>query len=197
MKPQTICCHVCRTSLNQCKREFMPCTDCNRIVCRNCFGTRYKAQTWVEAQSKRDTWICPSCQGHCPCSRCKKKTRPYNSQGLKRFKKYQAQQLAEDHFDESSLSFEDENQDSCLELRTSDDSFSIESSFLSCSPSPFKFPIIPTMLPYYQQLMDLSQREEKCESMIQQMERFMELLEQEKLQIHKEKIKLQHFLQSS
>jgi len=73
MKAQTCCCHVCKTSLNQYKREYMPCTVCNKIVCKNCFGTKFKESTWEQAASERSTWLCPSCSGNCPCNRCRKK----------------------------------------------------------------------------------------------------------------------------
>jgi hypothetical protein len=51
----------------------LPCTTCNKIVCRNCFGTKYRSELWEQADSIRERWICPSCQGTCPCPRCKKK----------------------------------------------------------------------------------------------------------------------------
>jgi len=73
MKPQTCCCHVCKTSLNQYKREYLPCTQCNKIVCKNCFGTKFRGSTWDESSLNRDTWICPSCTGTCTCPRCKNK----------------------------------------------------------------------------------------------------------------------------
>jgi len=74
MKPQTCCCHICKTSLNQYKREYMACSRCNKIVCKNCFGTKHKAETWEEAFSSKPNWLCPSCQGTCNCPRCRKKT---------------------------------------------------------------------------------------------------------------------------
>jgi len=73
MKAQTCCCLVFKTSLNQYKREYMPCTVCNKIVCKNCFGTKFKESTWEQAVSERSTWLCPSCSGNCPCNRCRKK----------------------------------------------------------------------------------------------------------------------------
>jgi len=68
----TCCCHICKTSLNQYKREYLGCSQCNKIVCKNCFGTKFKAATWEE--SKRHTsWLCPSCSGTCVCPRCRKR----------------------------------------------------------------------------------------------------------------------------
>eukprot|EP01119_Soliformovum_irregulare_P016196 TRINITY_DN4657_c0_g1_i1.p1 TRINITY_DN4657_c0_g1~~TRINITY_DN4657_c0_g1_i1.p1 ORF type:complete len:174 (+),score=12.62 TRINITY_DN4657_c0_g1_i1:235-756(+) len=84
MKPQTCCCHVCKTSLNQYKREFLPCTQCNKIVCRNCFGTKFRGPSWDESNANRELWICPSCAGTCACPRCKNKkaTSPSKSLGV-------------------------------------------------------------------------------------------------------------------
>jgi len=75
MKPQTCCCHICKTSLNQYKREFLPCTACNKIVCKNCFGTKFKGPSWEESNEDRAAWLCPSCCGTCSCPRCRKKPR--------------------------------------------------------------------------------------------------------------------------
>jgi len=80
MKPQTCCCHVCRTSLNQYKREFIPCTTCNKIICKPCFGTRWKGETWEEVDRCRKNYSCPPCKGTCTCPRCKKRPRSYMDQ---------------------------------------------------------------------------------------------------------------------
>lgn len=72
MKHQASSCHLCKTSLNQQKREFMPCTQCPLIICRKCFGNKLEA-TWEEVTPRRETWICPTCEGICPCVRCRKK----------------------------------------------------------------------------------------------------------------------------
>jgi len=70
MKPHTTCCHICRTSLTMHKRKSVACSTCNKVVCKNCFGTRWKGGSWKEAKTMANFWMCPACNGLCPCPRC-------------------------------------------------------------------------------------------------------------------------------
>lgn len=72
-KPHTTCCHICRTSLTIYKRKSIPCSACTKIVCKNCFGTKWKGCTWKEAK-QMVRWLCPVCLKNCACSRCEGKS---------------------------------------------------------------------------------------------------------------------------
>jgi len=59
--------------MNQYRREYVECTSekCNKIVCRLCFASRLKDQSWEEAKLQQE-YKCPQCTGTCPCERCLK-----------------------------------------------------------------------------------------------------------------------------
>jgi len=70
LKSRCTCCHVCRTSLRNYPRDHLDCTECNAVVCRQCFENRLDNITWEEGLAKKDDWICPACDGSCVCARC-------------------------------------------------------------------------------------------------------------------------------
>jgi len=70
LKSRCTCCHVCRTSLRNYPRDHLDCTECNAVVCRQCFENRLDNITWEEGLAKKDDWICPACDGSCACARC-------------------------------------------------------------------------------------------------------------------------------
>jgi len=71
MKALTTCCHVCRTSLTINKRKYLRCSSvhCNKVVCKNCFGTKIP-KLWKDAKEKNGSYLCPACDHSCPCQRC-------------------------------------------------------------------------------------------------------------------------------
>jgi len=70
LKSRCTCCHVCRTSLRNYPRDHLDCTECNAVVCRQCFENRLENITWIEGLARKDDWICPACDGSCVCARC-------------------------------------------------------------------------------------------------------------------------------
>jgi hypothetical protein len=69
----TTCCHTCRISLTIHRRKFLPCNNCNKVVCKNCFRhEQWKGCTWKEAKENASKWLCPACLGICTCTRCEK-----------------------------------------------------------------------------------------------------------------------------
>jgi len=186
--PKTSCCHVCRTSLNQYRRDFIACTACNRIVCRNCFGTKLKNITWEEAQAEKETYQCPACQRNCPCPRCKKKPKlaplrsAESSSGRKR---------------RSSHTEESEKNDELLSPESSD-SQETDGGQVGLSPqivtkhSDTVLASLPKEIA--QELEVLLHREEKCDQMIKEMERFLYLIFEEKEEIARKRRKLEVLL---
>jgi len=70
LKARCTCCHVCRTSLKNYPREHLDCTECNAVVCRQCFENRLDGLSWEEGLERKEEWICPACDGSCVCARC-------------------------------------------------------------------------------------------------------------------------------
>jgi len=56
------------------KRKSLACSSCNKIVCKSCFGTRWKEGDWKQSKKQLPYWICPACVGVCPCPRCQAKS---------------------------------------------------------------------------------------------------------------------------
>eukprot|EP01111_Echinosteliopsis_oligospora_P010560 TRINITY_DN3318_c0_g1_i1.p1 TRINITY_DN3318_c0_g1~~TRINITY_DN3318_c0_g1_i1.p1 ORF type:complete len:154 (+),score=12.84 TRINITY_DN3318_c0_g1_i1:79-540(+) len=72
LKNRCTCCHVCRASLKTVHRLSLECCQCNAVVCRQCFDSRLPNTSWDEASKKPEEWVCPVCDGTCPCDRCVK-----------------------------------------------------------------------------------------------------------------------------
>eukprot|EP01114_Cavostelium_apophysatum_P005173 TRINITY_DN1589_c0_g1_i2.p1 TRINITY_DN1589_c0_g1~~TRINITY_DN1589_c0_g1_i2.p1 ORF type:complete len:231 (-),score=30.87 TRINITY_DN1589_c0_g1_i2:103-795(-) len=174
MKPQTCCCHICKTSLNQYKREFLPCTRCNKIVCRNCFGTKYKASTWDESSRRRSSWLCPSCTGTCTCSRCRKipKSPPLKfSSGSEEFKR----EIERD-------------------FRRSPSPSPIPSPTIPGSPRGSSYVTSHEMTPTHfstEQIREIYQREQRCDRSIREMERLLQIVKKEKRELAEERARLE------
>jgi len=171
MKPQTCCCHVCKTSLNQYKREYLPCTQCNKIVCRNCFGTKFRGSTWEDSNAHRETWACPSCTGMCTCPRCKNKKPTDRSNQLN---------------------------GKLLSIATEEMKFTRQ--YTSPSSPPFIEKINPIgiekLKPKVQkvvlaQLEELLTTERRCENNIKEMEKMLLIMKREKEEISLEREKLE------
>jgi len=169
MKPQTCCCHCCKTSLNQYKREFLPCTNCNKIVCRNCFGTKFRAATWEESVKNRKNWLCPSCSGTCICPRCRKRSSPtyslkISSNGCEEFKR-------------------DSSPDTLSELSTP-----------RASPIRIEKFKIRVEKVVFSQLQEMVDREKRCDGNIKEMERLLYIMKREKEDIADERSKLEDLI---
>lgn len=64
------CCHICHTSVKTSRRNFIPCTTCQSIICQPCIeltGQNYDSILMLS------TWSCPRCCNNCPCKRCRNK----------------------------------------------------------------------------------------------------------------------------
>lgn len=171
MKPQTCCCHICKTSLNQYKREFLPCTTCNKIVCKNCFGTKFKGSTWEESSKNRLKWLCPSCAGTCTCPRCRKRpvfTSLKTSNGSEEFKRESSP--------ESSIATPSHSP-----ARGTEREEKVKVDKLKIKVEKLVFA----------QLQDLIDQEKRCDTNIKEMSRLMLLMKREKEDIIEERLKLE------
>mmetsp|Transcript_18939 Transcript_18939/g.26475 ORF Transcript_18939/g.26475 Transcript_18939/m.26475 type:complete len:209 (+) Transcript_18939:82-708(+) len=199
MKAQTCCCHVCKTSLNQYKREFLPCTQCNKIVCRPCFGTKWKGPTWEESIAARDKWLCPSCSGTCPCPRCKKKPKLGFSPQMEEdtfkisYKSHvdldRVRQAFEDSWDSQDGFISEVKSESDCEKNDGDKS-------PLCTESPDGWNSMEKLKPrvhrfVLQQLQDLAERERRVDENLDKMERLFMLIKREKEDIIAERQKLE------
>eukprot|EP01117_Protostelium_nocturnum_P007805 TRINITY_DN2793_c0_g1_i1.p1 TRINITY_DN2793_c0_g1~~TRINITY_DN2793_c0_g1_i1.p1 ORF type:complete len:228 (+),score=58.18 TRINITY_DN2793_c0_g1_i1:125-808(+) len=215
MKLQTCCCHVCKTSLNQYKREFIPCTQCNKIVCRPCFGTKLKHQTWESANENRMAYICPSCIGCCPCQRCRKKpklgTSSLSDEDYFKPNSARRHSLTSSPRLSSGSSSSDEEDDV-----EEDDSLMLSISPPSKPVNHFPHPSRPIpsseknqmdwknvmesinfskLKPEYQkyygdQLEILSEKEKRCDMNVKEMQKLLAFMKREKEEIAREKCKL-------
>jgi len=166
MKPQTCCCHICKTSLNQYKREFLPCTQCNKIVCKNCFGAKLKGVSWEEEDKLRAVWKCPSCTGTCICIRCKnKKASPIlNGTGSPK-----------------------------LNVSTEDMKFSNNKIHTNGDGKPHQIEKLKPKVHkvVLAQLEEILESEKRCDSTLKEMERMLSVLRREKEEICAEREKLE------
>lgn len=218
MKPQTCCCHICKTSLNQYKREFLPCTACNKIVCKNCFGTKFKASTWEESYRVRLSWLCPSCSGTCVCPRCRKKPTVFGGKispmGSEEFKPSHKEATRDRNRGSSGRDRERDR-----DLRNSFDLDMDYSNSRESSPEPagyhhsrvhigsptnstgntspirnsekYKFKVEKL---FFVQLQELVDREKRCEGNIKEMSRLLQIMRREKEIIVSERSKLEEIV---
>eukprot|EP01115_Flamella_aegyptia_P006343 TRINITY_DN26641_c0_g1_i1.p1 TRINITY_DN26641_c0_g1~~TRINITY_DN26641_c0_g1_i1.p1 ORF type:complete len:220 (+),score=40.40 TRINITY_DN26641_c0_g1_i1:338-997(+) len=206
MKAQTCCCHICRTSLNQYKREFIPCTQCNKIVCKNCFGTKWKGESWESANSRRNNWSCPACEGTCTCPRCKKAPKTglgKLSEDLKPHKVRTERDMKEKfQFLVDELYSGDSNDG--LDIMPSPESEGEENHAEEITKSPVsKFkdeqsfleairPKVKSVL--YSQYEEVLDREKKCENTIREMEKLLYIMKNERSEILEERSRLENIL---
>jgi len=225
MKAQTCCCHVCKTSLNQYKREYMPCTVCNKIVCKNCFGTKFKESTWEQAVSERSTWLCPSCSGNCPCNRCRKKPTsklqlspgPISTEDFKHSSNGHSQNNGF-HFHilsspPSPTSTSSQINAGCNFNGNGTSSFGIPASMDRDRYSIFvekeKYTLnlssnyhVDKSRPkidklHLNQLQEYIDREKRCDTNVKEMERLLTIMKKEKEEVTEERIKLEELIRAS
>jgi len=96
LKSRCTCCHVCRTSLRNYPRDHLDCTECNAVVCRQCFENRLDNITWIEGLAKKDDWICPACDGTCVCARCTSRPLEIRESRPDTLKRHHSQQAEEE-----------------------------------------------------------------------------------------------------
>lgn len=204
MKTSTCCCHICKTSTTHhlYKREFLPCTQCNKIVCRNCFGTKFREGNWEKSLRYKNSWVCPSCQGICPCIRCRKKqklasghTSDGDTSNNSSSSSFTENMDFQEDFDEAYLnaslahlgrsSPKMMDQSNCGEGDERDSS-RIEGDMSDEKPNHDKMRSrIKTNL--LNNLDDLTQRERRCESHIRDMENLLLIMKREREVIGSEK----------
>jgi len=198
----------------------MACSRCNKIVCKNCFGTKHKAETWEEAFSTKPNWLCPSCQGTCSCPRCRKKTPTkisLSNSGLGIGSGLLTEDMKHTHSSKynNHLStngkengFKHDDKD-LTEKSEGENGYQSRSS--SAQPhengiSPSKRPssnsqgnVVEKLKPKVKkvvmaQLDDLIDREKRCDQNIREMEKLMSIMRREKDEIVQEKKKLDYMV---
>jgi len=188
----------------------MPCCQCNKIVCKNCFGTKYRGESWESASSQRPNWNCPSCSGLCSCPRCKKVKPKLSYEDFKPNKR-QMERSYDDKLSSLLLADPESYSPDLKEedlMDSEDDSILEEddkdmNSDMSTSPPPSKVSVVyqPTKLAkkgsQSYQLDELKEREKRADTNIKEMERLMSIMQKEKDMVTAERKQLEMLLEES